>query len=98
MQVLFCHDGPLTKYNNEYYGIAHNDELFERYKSIANRIGTVIRLNHTRNEDIMKSYSKITVSPFKVYEIPNIGSVKGILLHKKRAKKIIEDEIGRAHV
>lgn len=93
MQVLFCHDGPLMKYDNDYYGIAHNDEMFERYKSIANKIGTVIRLNYINDEETIKSYSKITVSPFKVYEIPNISSSKGLLLHKKKAKKIVEEAV-----
>ena len=93
MQVLFCHDGPLrVDDNGSYYGISHNDEMFKRYFSIANKIATVIRVRGISPEESTKSLSEINISPFKVYEIPNIKSVKGIFKRKK-AKKIIENAV-----
>src|SRR5699024_1561234 len=67
-------------------------EMFKRYFSIANKIATVIRVRGISPEESTKSLSEINISPFKVYEIPNIKSVKGIFKRKK-AKKIIENAV-----
>lgn len=94
MQVLFCHDGPLkVDSKKNYYGIAHNNEMFQRYFAIADNIGVVIRLNKITKNESKKNLSKITLSPFKVYEIPNISTLKGIIFKKKKAKKIIEKAV-----
>ncbi len=91
MQVLFCHDGPLRIDDNDnYYGIAHNDEMFKRYHTIADKIAVVIRLNKVKKEESINRLSKINISPFKVYEIPNISNAKGILFKKRKAKNIIK--------
>ncbi|WP_439033489.1 glycosyltransferase [Bacillus paranthracis] len=94
MRVLFCHDGPLRidEYNN-YYGVAHNDETFRRYYTIADELAVVIRVNETSKNEAEKNLSKITVSPFDVVECPNLSSSKGMLSGKKMAEKIIEEEI-----
>ncbi|PGZ63126.1 glycosyl transferase [Bacillus cereus] len=94
MRVLFCHDGPLRidEYNN-YYGVAHNDETFRRYYTIADELAVVIRVNKTSKNEAEKNLSKITVSPFDVVECPNLSSSKGMLSGKKMAEKIIEEEI-----
>ncbi|EJS00696.1 glycosyltransferase family 4 protein [Bacillus mycoides] len=94
MRVLFCHDGPLRidEYNN-YYGVAHNDETFRRYYTIADELAVVIRVNETSKSEAEKNLSKITVSPFEVVECPNLSSSKGMLSGKKMAEKIIEGEI-----
>lgn len=92
MQVLFCHDGPLRiDENGNYYGIAHNDQMFKRYYVIANKIVVVIRIKKVSNEAIDR-LSKITVSPFKVIEMPNILSAKGIFKWQK-ARRIIKEAV-----
>src|SRR5699024_2509984 len=94
MQVLFCHDGPLrVDDNGNYYGIAHNNEMFKRYFSIANKIATVIRVRGISPEESTNSLSEINISPFKVYEIPNISSASGILFKRKKAKNIIKNAV-----
>jgi len=94
MQVLFCHDGPIRVDDNEnYYGIAHNDEMFKRYYAIADKIAAVIRLNKIKEEESIENLSKINISPFKVSEIPNISSLKGILFENRDAKNIIKNAV-----
>lgn len=92
MRVLFCHDGPLhVDDNNNYYGIAHNDEMFKRYFHIANKISVAIRVKKISQEDA-KKLSKITIKPFEVYEVPNILSVENMFkIHK--AKEIIKNAV-----
>lgn len=92
MRVLFCHDGPLhVDDNNNYYGIAHNDEMFKRYFHIANKISVAIRVKKISQEDA-KKLSKITIKPFEVFEVPNILSVENMFkIHK--TKEIIKNAV-----
>src|SRR5690625_5265055 len=93
MQVLFCHDVPL-RVDNEgtYYGIAHNNDMFNRYRKISQNIASAIRVNKIKDKEIAKSLSQITISPFQVLAIPNISSAKG-LLKRKKAKQIIKKAV-----
>ncbi|NLG82345.1 MAG: glycosyl transferase, partial [Bacilli bacterium] len=93
MKVLFCHDGPILKdeYNN-YYGAAHNDEMFKRYHIIADKIGVLIRVKNVDKEHVMQKYSRITLSTLDIIECPNLSNIKGIL-NKRKIKKIIKNEI-----
>ncbi|MCZ8537254.1 glycosyltransferase family 4 protein [Paenisporosarcina quisquiliarum] len=94
MRVLFCHDGPLKKDEfSSYYGIAHNDETFKRYYSIAEKLSVIIRVSNITKEEAEEKLSKITVSPFDVRDIPNISNLKGILFDKKRANQIITEAV-----
>src|SRR5690625_3990158 len=94
MQVLFCHDGPLkVDVEGNFYGIAHSNEMFKRYCTLANRVSTVIRLRTFREGEKKNNYSKITLPSFKVYEIPNLNTAKGILFKKNKAREIIENAI-----
>ena len=97
MRVLFCHDGPLRKdeYNN-YYGTAHNDETFKRFYTIANELAVVIREQDIMSNEANDRLSKITVTPFEVISCPNISSMKGQLLNKRIAKRIISDEVKKS--
>lgn len=93
MQVLFCHDGPLKIDNSRnYYGIAHNDEMFKRYYAIADKIAVAIRVSEIQNIEITKRLSRISIEPFKVIEIPNLSSAKGIF-NRTEAKKIIRKAV-----
>lgn len=93
MKVLFCHDGPLRKDKlNNYYGIAHNDEMFRRYYSLGQELNVLIRVKKIEKNEKNK-LSKISIAPFKVIECPNISSLKGILTKRKKAEKIIREAI-----
>jgi len=90
MQVLFCHDGPLTKDElNNYYGVAHNNDTFCRYYAIADELAVAIRIREITKVKAEKSLSKITVSPFKVIECPDMSNFKGMLFNKQKVSRII---------
>lgn len=97
MRVLFCHDGPLRKdENNQYYGTAHNDSTFSRYYSIADELAVAIRVQEISSGEASNKLSKITVSPFEVICCPNISSIKGQLKNKKITIEIIANEIQKS--
>lgn len=97
MKVLFCHDGPLKRDEfNNYYGTAHNDEMFKRYYSIANEICVLIRVKETLKDKAEKKYSRITVWPLKVVECPNMSSLKAVLFGKQKIKEIVTREVLKA--
>src|SRR5690625_4766530 len=94
MQVLFCHDGPLRKdQEGNYYGIAHNDQMFKRYFSLANKIATVMRIGSISSNEDKTNLSKIEISPFKVYELPNLNTPKNIIISRAEAKKIMKNAV-----
>ncbi|ANU22484.1 glycosyltransferase [Planococcus donghaensis] len=94
MKVLFCHDGPLKKdEENNYYGTAHNDKTFKRYYHIGNELSAIIRVKDVSKSEAEKQLSKISVSPFRVIQCPNISNLKGGILNKIKAKRIIENEV-----
>lgn len=94
MKVLFCHDGPLRKDEfNNYYGIAHNDDTFKRYYTIGKELSVAIRVIKTTKSKAELKFSKITISPFRVIECPDISTLKGLFLHKQKVKEIIASEI-----
>lgn len=97
MKVLFCHDGPLRRDElNNYYGTAHNDEMFRRYYNIADELTVVIRVNEISKVEAEQKLSQITISPFEVIQCPNISNLKGMLLYKQKAKDIIYDAVKKS--
>ncbi|SIS82813.1 glycosyltransferase [Salimicrobium salexigens] len=94
MRVLFCHDGPLKKdENNSYYGTAHNDETFKRYYNIANELTIAIRVNEISEDAANNKLSKITVSPLEVIRISDLSSLKGALFRKSEVKRKIKKAV-----
>ena len=67
MKLLFCYDGPILKDENEnYYGTALNDEMFERYECITNDLTIAIRVNKV--EKVENKCLRITKEKYKVVE------------------------------
>lgn len=96
MKVLFCYDGPIVKNNeNNYYGIAINDEMLIRYEKIAENINIAIRVKTLCNDDISK-FSLINKQKYNIIECPNLLSIKGFLFNRKKCKKIIEEQVKKA--
>ncbi len=93
MRVLFCHNGPLRmdKQGN-YYGVAHNDEMFKRYYAIAENLSMITRIARVSEKETT-GLSKITVKPFSVIECPNTASLKGQLFERRKAERIIEKAV-----
>src|SRR5699024_1507846 len=94
MKVLFCHDGPPRKdEDSNYYGIAHNDQTFRRYYTIADEINVAIRVNEVTGTENKNKLSKITIPNLSVHEVPNISSAKGVIFEKKQAKEKIRKAV-----
>lgn len=94
MRILFCHDGPLKKdEDNNYYGTAHNDKTFKRYYNIADELAVAIRVNNISESEAKRKFSKITVTPFEVVECPNVSSFKGMLLERNLTKQILKEAV-----
>src|SRR5699024_10234420 len=94
MKVLFCHDGPLRKdEDSNYYGIAHNDQTFRRYYTIADEINVAIRVNEVTGTENKNKLSKITIPNLSVHVVPNISSAKGVIFEKKQAKEKIRKAV-----
>lgn len=95
MNLLFCHDGPIERRNNQYYGIGFNDELFERYRVIADHISIAMRVhNNIATEFDYKKYLKLS-DDYKVIECPNVSSIKG-QINKKKCFDILDNAIKSA--
>lgn len=93
-KVMFCHDGPLKKdLDNNYYGVAHNNETFKRYYTLGEDLSAAIRVNGISKMENIEKLSKITVSPFEVIEVLNLSNFKGILFNQRKAKKQIAEAV-----
>src|SRR5699024_3737197 len=90
MKVLFSHDGPIRKdeYNN-FYGSAHNDEMFKRYFTIAEEIIVAMRFIDISSNQAEENFSKITLNNLQFCEIPNLNSINYIR-HAKKAQQIMD--------
>ncbi|WP_214792370.1 MULTISPECIES: glycosyltransferase family 4 protein [unclassified Exiguobacterium] len=94
MKVLFCHDGPIKKdEKGNFYGIAHNNEMFKRYYTLGNELSVAMRVKHVSQSEMSERQSQITVSPFEVIECFNTSSLKGRLIHRKQNRKILENAV-----
>lgn len=75
-----------------YYGVAHNDEMFKRYYAIAENLSMITRIARVSEKETT-GLSKITVKPFSVIECPNTASLKGQLFERRKAERIIEKAV-----
>ena len=94
MKLLFCYDGPLRKdeYGN-YYGIALHDDVLKRYECISNDISIAIRVRSISKE-LTNKMMPINSNKYKVNELPNLSSIRGIFNRKKcytKLKRLIND-------
>lgn len=95
MKMIFCYDGPIDKHSDgAYYSPALNNKMFERYKCISNDIRIAIRVREVK-ENMKKKLDGDILSKdkYKIINCPNISSLKGIILEKKKCRKILECEI-----
>lgn len=92
MKLLFCHDGPIDKYENNYFSLGFNDELFDRYSIISDNISIAMRVRISNKPLDKKKYLKLS-SKYNVIECPNISSIIGQLTNKRLCKKILSAAI-----
>ena len=91
---LFCYDGPISKdQEGNYYAVALNNEVLSRYYYIADELKLVIRVKDINDKKILNGLSRIKLDNFSVKKCCNLSSVKGLLIDKFKAKRILENEI-----
>lgn len=93
MKMLWCHDGPINKFNNEYYGISLNNEVFKRYFYFADQITVACRINNLSDYKEVNNYSKIDLKNTSFLELPNCSTLKGILRDRRKAKTMLKKVI-----
>ena len=99
MKALFCYDGPLyNDENDNYYDSILNDQMFQRYFKVADKLDLVIRTRAISSNEGAKKMGRISNPNISVIECPNLSSVGGLLKNKKQAEKIIEKSIKDAEL
>ena len=99
MKAIFCYDGPFCKDEEGfYYGRNLNDQMFARYFKVADSLEVVIRTKNIKQQDAIKSMSKITNPNISVTECPNLSSVKGMLTKVPTVHKLLEERIVEADI
>lgn len=99
MKALFCYDGPLYKdENGNYYDSILNDQMFQRYFKVADKLELVIRTRAISTNEGAKKMGRISNPNISVIECPNLSSVGGLLKNRKQAEKIIEKSIKDAEL
>ena len=96
MKMLFCYDGPIEQdCNGEFYSPALNSAMFQRYKAISDDIRIAIRVRKVKEDYSSRKMAGnyLSKKEYKIIESPNISSVKGIFINKRKAKLILEREI-----
>ena len=92
MKLLFCHDGPIDKYENNYFSLGFNDELFDRYSIISDNISIAMRVRLSNKPLDKKKYLKLS-SKYKVIECPNVSSISGQITKKRECKILLTNAI-----
>mgnify|MGYP003303063645 CR=1 FL=1 len=99
MKAVYCYDGPL--YRDEegfYYGRNFNDQMFERYFKVVDSLEIIIRVREMKQEDAIRSLSRIKNPNISVTECPNLSSVKGLLTKTLEVYKLLKERISKADV
>lgn len=96
MKGLFCYDGPISCDNDgNYFGTVLNDQVFKRYFTVVNSLNVAIRIEEQGQQTVKTSQIKLEHLNF--IKIPNISSIKGIIL-KKKATEILKKSIKEADI
>ncbi|MBN8235139.1 glycosyltransferase [Halobacillus kuroshimensis] len=99
MKLLFSYTGPLIKdEKGNYYSRTITDKMLQRYFYIADEISILTRVKEVSDKSILKNLTKITSDNLNVIKCPNISSLKGFLLNKRKVIRRIESEVARADI
>ena len=92
MKLLFCHDGPMAVDKDmNAYPQSFTEEVFLRYYAIADEIAYLTR---TKLIDPSKSkVPKANMDKLKIVSVPNMSSIKGIIVGRSESNKILLDEM-----
>lgn len=90
---LICHDSKIyVDDQGKYYKLSMGGSHYERYLQIADKIKLVIRTIPVE-ECLKEQLNIVNVPNLTVISCPTVMSVKGILLNRRKTKKIIEAQV-----
>lgn len=97
MKALFCYDGPMYKdENGHYYDSILNDQMFERYFKVADKLELIIRMRPTEAGQATKRMNKLSNPDISVCEFPNLSSIKGLIIGTRDVKELLRRKIKEA--
>ena len=97
MNILFCHDGPLSE-NKEgkLFTVSYTDDIIKRYLKISTNLKFLIRVETCEDLDQTTGLSEMSLSRKNVIDVPNFKSLKGLLLYSRLAKNIIKKAVSQS--
>lgn len=94
---LFSFDGPMYRdINGVYCNTTITSEMFSRYFRIVDKLVVVIRTYHLDKTYEEAALKKVDLEGLEFVEIGNLNSLKGFFFEKKKYKKIILEQVGKA--
>lgn len=91
MNILFCHDGPVScDKEGRYYSAGFNDKLFDRYAAIFETVCIATRVDRTNEVSKYSELTKLNVEKYPLTEYPNYLSLRGLFANKSKSTKQIE--------
>lgn len=96
MICLIVHDSRMyiDEYGN-YYKVSMGSEHYSRYFQIANKVKVIMRVIPIKEEMINKVNS-VKLKNFEVISCPTIMTFKGLIFNRRKAKKIIKQNVKEA--
>lgn len=92
MKGLFIYDGPISKDNGKYYGVALNGNMFAKYKDIVDELNIAIKV-----KDVTDAKNRLLPIEFgfvkDIIKLPNLK-----FINKNEIKKILIKEIEKVDV
>lgn len=96
MNIIFCHDGPVScDSDNRYYSIGFNDKLLSRYEHVFGKVDFITRVDRTAGRSEYTESDKLSVDRFRVIEYPNYLNFRGIFANKSQSTRRLEEEISK---
>jgi glycosyltransferase involved in cell wall biosynthesis len=92
MKCLICHDSKLYYDNGKYYKTTMGGKHYTRYLQISNSLKLLMRTESVKLEDTNK-LNEVSLPNSEIVSCPSIMTLKGLLINKHKAKKIISNEI-----
>lgn len=94
----FFHDGPVyLDDKGNIYDFSLTDQVLSRYLSVVDPLNIIIRIKIITDIKQTK-FSQINHKNINIIPVPNLLSVKGQLFNKKKAQKIIENNVQKSDV
>lgn len=94
---LFSFDGPMYRDKNGVYcNTTITSEMLSRYLDVVDKLIVVIRTYHLDKTYDEASLKKVEREGIEFVEIPNLNSLKGFLVDKRKYNKIILDQVKKA--